>query len=100
MAVLTILVTGAARRPAVDPAPPATMPKRPCNPNPPACRAWDRVTLGNRPWSGAGERSAAVSADFRAGTSALGSGEFEVESASAPPGDSGVGGQVGFAEDG
>ena len=30
MAVLTILMTGAARRQAVDPAPPATMTKRPC----------------------------------------------------------------------
>ena len=42
----------------------------------------------------------ATSADFRTGTSALGSGEFEVELASVPPGDGGVGGQVGFAEDG
>jgi hypothetical protein len=41
-----------------------------------------------------------ISADFRTGTSALGSGEFEVELASAPPGDGGVGGQVGVAEDG
>jgi hypothetical protein len=24
-----------------------------------ACRAWDRVTLGDRPWFGTGERSAA-----------------------------------------
>ena len=39
-------------------------------------------------------------ADFRTGISAPGSGEFEVELASAPPGDGGVGGQVGFAEDG
>ena len=30
MAVLTILMTGAAHRQAVDPAPPATMTKRPC----------------------------------------------------------------------
>jgi len=39
-------------------------------------------------------------ADFRTGISALGSGEFEVELSSAPPGDGGVGGQVGSAEDG
>jgi hypothetical protein len=39
-------------------------------------------------------------ADFRTGISALGSGEFEVELASAPPGDGGVGGQVGVAQDG
>ena len=38
--------------------------------------------------------------DFRTGISAPGSGEFEVELASAPPGDGGVGGEVGFAEDG
>ena len=43
---------------------------------------------------------ARANADFRTGTSALGSGEFEVEQASVPPGDGGVGGQVGFAEDG
>lgn len=30
MAFLTILMTGAAHRQAVDPAPPATMTKRPC----------------------------------------------------------------------
>jgi hypothetical protein len=41
-----------------------------------------------------------VSADFRTGTSALGLGEFEAELASAPPGDGGVGGQAGVAEDG
>ena len=41
-----------------------------------------------------------INADFRTGISAPGSGEFEVELASAPPGDGGVGGQVGFAEDG
>ena len=41
-----------------------------------------------------------ANADFRTGISAPGSGEFEVELASAPPGDGGVGGQVGFAEDG
>ena len=45
-------------------------------------------------------RERLVSADFRTGISAPGSGEFEVELASAPPGDGGVGGQVGFAEDG
>jgi hypothetical protein len=44
--------------------------------------------------------AATANADFRTGISALGSGEFEVELASAPPGDGGVGGQVGFAEDG
>ncbi len=41
-----------------------------------------------------------ANADFRTATSALGSGEFEVELASVPPGDGGVGGQVGVAEDG
>ena len=41
-----------------------------------------------------------ANADFRTGTSAPGSGEFEVERASAPPGDGGVGGEVGVAEDG
>jgi len=41
-----------------------------------------------------------VSANFRTGTSTLGSGEFEAELASVPPGDGGVGGQVGSAEDG
>ena len=38
--------------------------------------------------------------DFRTGTLAPGSGEFEAELASAPPGDGGVGGQVGVAQDG
>jgi len=43
----------------------------------------------------------AFSADFRTAISALGlSGEFEVELASAPPGDGGVGGEAGVAEDG
>jgi hypothetical protein len=41
-----------------------------------------------------------ANADFRTGTSALGSGEFEVEQSSVPPGHGGVGGQVGFTEDG
>ncbi len=41
-----------------------------------------------------------ISADFRTGISALGSGEFEAELASAPPGDGGAGGEVGVAEDG
>jgi len=41
-----------------------------------------------------------LSVDFRTGTSTLGSGEFEVELASVPPGDGGVGGQVRSAEDG
>ena len=41
-----------------------------------------------------------TNADFRTGTSTLGSGEFEAELASVPPGDGGVGGQVGSAEDG
>ena len=41
-----------------------------------------------------------ANADFRTGTSTLGSGEFEVELASVPPGDGGVGGQVRSAEDG
>jgi hypothetical protein len=41
-----------------------------------------------------------ASADFRTGTSAPGSGELEVKQASVPPGDGGVGGQVGVAEDG
>jgi hypothetical protein len=40
------------------------------------------------------------SADFRTGTSTLGSGEFEAELASVPPGDGDVRGQVGLAEDG
>ena len=43
---------------------------------------------------------AAANADFRTATSALGSGEFEVELASVPPGDGGVGGEAGLAEDG
>jgi hypothetical protein len=46
------------------------------------------------------ERPATPNADFRTGTSTLGSGEFEAELASVPPGDGGVGGQVGSAEDG
>ena len=61
MAVLTILMTGAAHRQAVDPAPPAAHDQEtpvPCQ-NLPACRAWDRVTLVTQPSSGAGERSAA-----------------------------------------
>jgi hypothetical protein len=41
-----------------------------------------------------------VSAGFRAGSSALELGEFEVELVSVPPGDGGVGGEGGFAEDG
>jgi 2-polyprenyl-3-methyl-5-hydroxy-6-metoxy-1,4-benzoquinol methylase len=41
-----------------------------------------------------------ANADFRTGTSTLGSSEFEAELASVPPGDGGVGGQVGSAEDG
>jgi hypothetical protein len=41
-----------------------------------------------------------ISVDFRTGTLAPGSGEFEAELASAPPGDGGVGGQVGVAQDG
>ena len=45
-------------------------------------------------------RNTATSADFRTATSALGSGEFEVELASVPPGDGGVGGEAGLAEDG
>ncbi len=44
--------------------------------------------------------AAAISGDFRTGISALGSGELEAELASAPPGDGGVGGQAGVAEDG
>src|ERR1035441_10030144 len=48
---------------------------------------------------------AAANADFRTGISAPGSGppgsaEFEMERASAPPGDGGVGGEAGVAEDG
>jgi hypothetical protein len=46
------------------------------------------------------EYAGVVNADFRTGTSTLGSGEFEAELASVPPGDGGVGGQVGSAEDG
>src|ERR1039457_691144 len=42
----------------------------------------------------------AANADFRAATLAPGSGEFEAELASPPPGDGGVGGQAGVAEDG
>src|ERR1039457_4691347 len=42
----------------------------------------------------------AANADFRAATLAPGSGEFEAELTSAPPGDGGVGGQAGVAEDG
>jgi len=60
---------------------------------------WDRLGLTRtRPghWMG----SMAPNADFRTGTSAPESGEFEVELASAPPGDGGVGGQVGVAQDG
>ncbi len=45
-------------------------------------------------------RTSAANADFRTATSALGSGEFEVELASVPPGDGGVGGEAGLAEDG
>jgi hypothetical protein len=62
MAVLTILMTGAARRQAVDPAPPATMTKRPCRARIrlPAERGIGFVALGDRHWSGTGERSAAV----------------------------------------
>jgi len=41
-----------------------------------------------------------ANADFRTGTSALGSGELEVELASVPPGDGGIGGEAGLAEDG
>ena len=47
-----------------------------------------------------GQPGRIISADFRAASSALGSGEFEVELASAPPGDGGVGGKAGVAEDG
>ena len=43
---------------------------------------------------------ALVSADFRAAVSTLGSGEVEAESAVSPPGDGGVGGEVGAAQDG
>ena len=43
---------------------------------------------------------AASNADFRTGTSALGLSEVEAELASAPPGDGGVGGEAGLAEDG
>jgi len=43
---------------------------------------------------------AAANADFRTGSSAPGLGEFEAELASAPPGDGGVTGEVGVAEDG
>jgi len=39
-------------------------------------------------------------AGFRTGTSALGLGELEVELASVPPGDWGVGRKAGLAEDG
>jgi hypothetical protein len=41
-----------------------------------------------------------ANADFRTGTPALGSGEFEAELASVPPGDCGVGGEAGVAQDG
>jgi hypothetical protein len=47
-----------------------------------------------------GEPASGPNVDFRTGTSTLGSGEFEVELASVPPGDGGVGGQVRSAEDG
>ena len=40
-----------------------------------------------------------TNADFRTGTSAPGSGEFEVKLTAAPPGNGGVGGQVGVAQD-
>jgi len=62
MAVLTILMTGAARRQAVDPAPPATMTKRPCRARIrlPAEPGIGFLTLGDRHWSGTGERSAAA----------------------------------------
>ncbi len=43
---------------------------------------------------------ALVSADFRAAVSTLGSGEVEAESAACPPGDGGVGGESGAAQDG
>lgn len=42
----------------------------------------------------------AANADFRAGTSALGSGELEAELASVPPGDCGGIREPGVAEDG
>jgi phosphate transport system substrate-binding protein len=42
----------------------------------------------------------ASNADFRTGTPALRSGEFEAELASVPPGDCGVAGEAGLAEDG
>jgi hypothetical protein len=41
-----------------------------------------------------------LSADFRAAVSTLWSGEVEAEPAVSPPGDGGVGGQVGAAQDG
>ena len=41
-----------------------------------------------------------ASAGFRTGLSALGSGELEAEVAAVPPGDGGVGGEAGVAEDG
>jgi hypothetical protein len=59
------------------------------------CSAADRAAGARIEWV-----PACVSAGFRTGTSAPGSGELEVELASVPPGDGGVGGQVGVAEDG
>ena len=41
-----------------------------------------------------------ANAGFRAAVSALSSGEVEAESAACPPGDGGVGGEVGAAQDG
>ena len=72
-------------------------------------RGWDAIVIGEyeRAFYGSQYASMAplfehygISAGFRAGSSALGLGEFEVELAAAPPGDGGIGGEVGSAEDG
>ena len=46
------------------------------------------------------DRGRGSNADFRAGTSAPGSGELESEVAAVPPGDGGVAGECGVAQDG
>jgi hypothetical protein len=74
--------------------------------NPPGARAEIAATAATLAYNVAISQATSgisyvmANADFRTGTSALGLGEFEAELASAPPGDGGVGGQAGVAEDG
>ena len=59
-----------------------------------------RLRAGGASRSGGAAPGRAASADFHAAYLAPGSGELEAEAPAVPPGDGGVGGEAGLAEDG